>query len=157
VLPEFVQLYTMTPQGRSWLSGQASHAADGKFNINGQTIRDIQRAEDVAARLVRAQSTIEGNLQIWEFLRGLKTVFVAEEKRERNVQLLDPVHVEANSFHITEELVYQSGNRRIRIDLAFFVNGIPVIVVETKASTRLDGIARASWIRSAATTPTGRN
>ena len=41
VLPEFVQLYTMTSKGRSYLSGKASIAADGKFNINTQTIKSV--------------------------------------------------------------------------------------------------------------------
>ncbi|GIV04283.1 MAG: type I deoxyribonuclease HsdR [Fimbriimonadales bacterium] len=104
---------------------------------------DLQRAEDVAGRVVRVRPNIEGNLEAWEFLKGLKTVFVAEEKRERNVRLLDPSRTEANSFHVTDELPYQSGTRRIRLDLVFFVNGIPVVVVETKASKRLDGMVRA--------------
>jgi type I restriction enzyme R subunit len=104
---------------------------------------DLQRAEDIAGRLVRVRPNIEGNLEAWEFLKGLKTVFVSEEKRERNVRLMDPVRVEANSFHVTDELPFQSGTRRIRLDLVFFVNGIPVIVVETKASRRLDGMIRA--------------
>ncbi|MCL6649855.1 MAG: HsdR family type I site-specific deoxyribonuclease, partial [Chloroflexi bacterium] len=38
---------------------------------------------------------------------------------------------------------FQSGTRRIRLDIAFFVNGVPVIAVETKASRRLDGMIRA--------------
>jgi type I restriction enzyme R subunit len=104
---------------------------------------DLQRAEDVAARLVRVRPNIEGNLEAWEFLKGLKTVFVPEEKRERNVRLLAPSRTEANSFHVTDELPYQSGTRRIRLDLVFFVNGIPVVLVETKASKRLDGMVRA--------------
>lgn len=41
LLPEFVQLYTMTPQGKGYLSGRASNAADGKFNINTQTIKSV--------------------------------------------------------------------------------------------------------------------
>jgi type I restriction enzyme R subunit len=104
---------------------------------------DLQRAEDIAGRLVRVRPNIEGNLEAWEFLKGLKTVFIPEERRERNVRLMDPVRVEANSFHVTDELPFQSGTRRIRLDLVFFVNGIPVIVVETKASRRLDGMTRA--------------
>lgn len=104
---------------------------------------DLQRAEEVAQRLARVRPNIEGNLEAWEYLKGLKTVFVPEEKRERNVRLLDPARTEANAFHVTDELTYQSGSRRIRLDLAFFVNGIPVLVVETKASKRLDGMVRA--------------
>jgi len=37
----FVQMYTMTDTGRSFLSGKASNAADGKFNINTQTLRRV--------------------------------------------------------------------------------------------------------------------
>ena len=104
---------------------------------------DLQRAEDIVARLVRVRPSIEGNLEAWEFLKGLKTVFVPEERRERNVQLVHPTRVEFNAFHVTDELPYQSGTRRIRLDLAFFINGIPVIVVETKTSKRLDGMMQA--------------
>lgn len=41
LLPKFVQVHTDRPEGRSFLSGRASHAADGKFNINSQTIRAV--------------------------------------------------------------------------------------------------------------------
>lgn len=104
---------------------------------------DLQRAEEIIARLVRVRPNIEGNLEAWEFLKGLKTVFVPEERRERNVRLVDPVRVELNSFHVTDELPYRSGTRGIRPDLVFFINGIPVIVVETKSSRRLDGMMQA--------------
>jgi type I restriction enzyme R subunit len=104
---------------------------------------DLQRAEEIAGRLVHVRPNIEGNLEAWEFLKGLKTVFIPEERRERNVRLIDPVRVEANRFHVTDELPFKSGTRRIRLDLVFFVNGIPVIVVETKASRRLDGMTQA--------------
>lgn len=40
-LPEFVQLYTETAPGKSFLSGRASNAADGKYNINTQTIKSV--------------------------------------------------------------------------------------------------------------------
>ncbi|MBP1468992.1 restriction endonuclease subunit S [Candidatus Chloroploca sp. M-50] len=40
-IPEFVQRYTMTAPGRSFLSGRSSNAADGKYNINTQTIRGV--------------------------------------------------------------------------------------------------------------------
>ncbi|WP_375467446.1 restriction endonuclease subunit S [uncultured Nostoc sp.] len=41
LLPEFFQFYTMTHRGKSYLSGRASNAADGKFNINTQTIKAV--------------------------------------------------------------------------------------------------------------------
>ncbi|MEJ5299357.1 MAG: HsdR family type I site-specific deoxyribonuclease [Thermodesulforhabdaceae bacterium] len=104
---------------------------------------DLQRADDVANRVIRVRPNIEGNLETWEFLKGLKTVFIPEERRERNVRLLDPLGIDANSFHVSDEVPFQSGTRRIRFDLVFFVNGIPVLVVETKSSKRIDGMIRA--------------
>jgi len=41
LIPEFVRIYTELPEGRQYLSGRASHAADGKFNINTQTIKGV--------------------------------------------------------------------------------------------------------------------
>src|SRR5205823_6513964 len=84
------------------------------------------------------------NFQAWEYLRGLRTVFVEEEKRERNVRLLDAAHPEINAFHVTDEFRFANGtNPPIRADVVLLINGVPVIVVETKAATHLDGIAEA--------------
>src|SRR5437773_3442230 len=66
-------------------------------------IVDHNRAEDLLKRLVRVKPNIEGNLGAWEYLKGLKTVFVEAEKRERNIRLLDPTNVGANTFHVTDE------------------------------------------------------
>jgi type I restriction enzyme R subunit len=107
-------------------------------------IMDYERAVDTAKRFVRVRPTIEGNLDAWEYLKGLKTVFVPEEKRERNVRLLDPTDVGANVFHVTDEFTFANGTPPdIRADIVFFINGVPVIVVETKRATALDGIAQA--------------
>ena len=102
---------------------------------------DHLEAEEVAKRLLRVPPSREGNLQAWEFLKGLKTVFVPTEKRERNLSLLDFDNVSRNAFHVTDEFTFTNGTYRIRADVVFLVNGVPVIVIETKAATRLDGIA----------------
>ncbi|MDI3538253.1 MAG: type restriction enzyme subunit [Bacillota bacterium] len=104
---------------------------------------DNIRAEEVIRRLTSVYPNIEGNLQAWEYLKGLKTVFVDTERRERNVRLLAPDTPEANTFHVTDEFRFTGGVNPIRPDVVFFVNGIPVIVVETKAATRMEGISEA--------------
>ncbi|WP_460034864.1 type I restriction endonuclease subunit R [Methylothermus subterraneus] len=103
----------------------------------------VPQAEAVIRRLLSLRADIEGNREAWEYLKGLKTVFVQTERRERNLVLLDPERPQANRFHVTDEFTFQSGARRIRADVVFLVNGIPVIVIETKAATRLEGIAEA--------------
>lgn len=106
-------------------------------------IVDHGLAEDVIRRLSRIAPTIAGNLEAWEYLTGLKAVFVQEERRERNVRPLDPAHPEANTFHVTDEFRFTNGVHTTSADVVFLVNGIPVIIVETKSATRLEGIAEA--------------
>ncbi len=111
--------------------------------LNPGVITSVTKAEEVVERLRRVRPNIEGNLEAWEYLKGLKTVFVEAERREKNIRLLDPEHPEANTFHITDEFRFAAGSTAIRADLVLLVNGIPVIIVETKAATRLEGIAEA--------------
>ena len=107
---------------------------------------DHMRAEEVAKQLVRIPPTIEGNLQAWEYLRGLRTVFVEAEKRERNLRLVDFQDMEGTSgrslnlFHVTDEFSFTNGKNTIRADVVFLLNGIPIILFETKAATKLEGI-----------------
>lgn len=111
--------------------------------LNPGVIPSAEQAGEVIARLLRLRPDIEGNREAWEYLKGLKTVFVEAERRERNLRLIDAQHVEANTFHVTDEFRFDSRSSRIRADVVFLVNGIPVILVETKAATRLEGIAEA--------------
>ncbi len=104
---------------------------------------DYQRAEDLVKRLGRISPSKDGNLDAWEYLKGLKKVFVETENRERNVKLLDPVNIKANTFHVTDEYAFESGNHKIRADVVFLINGIPVIVVEAKSAKKVGGISEA--------------
>lgn len=106
-------------------------------------IVDLARADDIVNRLVRVRPTIEGNLDAWEYVRGLKTVFVPEEKRERNIRLIDTDSPGRNVFHVTDEFLFTNGTRTIRPDVVLMVNGFPLIVVEAKAATKPGGIAAA--------------
>ncbi len=55
--------------------------------LNPGVVDSVARAEEVVGRLVRVRPNIEGNLEAWEYLKGLKTVFVEAERRERNLCL----------------------------------------------------------------------
>jgi len=100
-------------------------------------------AEDLIKRLERIPPTVEGNLQAWEYLKGLKTVFVPSEKRERNVRFIDAENVDNNTFHVTDEFSYSNGSFTNRGDVVFLVNGVPVFIVETKSAHKVEGIAEA--------------
>jgi len=104
---------------------------------------DHLMAEELIKRIERIPPTIEGNLQAWEYLKGLKTVFVPGEKRERNVRFIDNEKIERNAFHVTDEFRFSNGTHVIRGDVVFLINGVPVFIIETKASHQIEGIAKA--------------
>lgn len=103
--------------------------------IDGNIIQELVK------HIETAMPNIRGNLVVWEHLRGLKSVFVPEERRERNVQFIDFSNIQRNAFHITEEFSYTNGKYRNRPDIVFFINGIPILIVETKAANKLEAIS----------------
>jgi type I restriction enzyme, R subunit len=104
---------------------------------------DHLKAEELGKRLARVRPAVEGNLDAWEYLKGLKTVFVETERRERNVRLLDLEEPRGNAYHVTDEFTFDNGTYRIRADAIFLINGIPILLIETKAATRAEGIPEA--------------
>lgn len=104
---------------------------------------DHQHAEEIIKKLERIPANIEGNLTAWEYLKGLKQIFILDENREINLKLLDTENISNNTFHITDELKFISGNNTNRYDLVFYINGFPVLMVETKATHKIDGLIKA--------------
>ena len=103
---------------------------------------NLETSNTIMKRLEETISpSIEGNLKVWEHIIGKGTVFVPEEKRDRNVKIVDFENIERNEFHITEEFGYTNGIKTNRPDVVFFVNGIPIFILEAKAPHRLDGIS----------------
>ena len=100
-------------------------------------------AEDLIKKLEKLPPNIEGNLTAWEYLKGLKTVFVPQERRERNIAFLDADNLSRNTFHVTDEFSFVNDHHRNRYDVVFLINGFPVFFVETKAAHKIEGIAEA--------------
>lgn len=102
---------------------------------------NLETANSIIKRLEETiGATIEGNLKVWEQLIGKGVVFVPEERRDRDIKLIDFENPDRNKFHVSEEFSYTNGIKTNRPDVVFFINGIPVFVLEAKAPHRLDGI-----------------
>jgi type I restriction enzyme R subunit len=115
-----------------------------KETFNNQMIKlntefiDNLMIDDLIKRIERLPARIEGNLESWEYLKGLKTVFLPREKRERNVTIIDE-HTSNNTYQVTDEFVYTNGTHTNRYDVVFLINGIPIFFVETKAVAKFIG------------------
>ena len=104
---------------------------------------DHLMAEDSIKKIETVAANIEGNFTVWEYLKGLKTVFVPSERRERNISLLDTEDVDRNTFHVTDEFEFTNGTKTIRQDIVFLINGIPLLFIETKAASKVEGMSEA--------------
>lgn len=102
---------------------------------------NLETANTIIKRLENTiTATIEGNEKAWQHLTGKGTVFIPEERRDRTVKLIDYENTDRNEYHITDEMSFTNGSKANRPDLVFFINGIPVFILEAKAPHRLDGI-----------------
>ncbi len=84
---------------------------------------------------------IYGNREFVEYLRNRGKFFDHEEKRERDLILIDYDEPTNNVYEVTEEWVFDNGQYRTREDVVFLINGIPVLVIECKNASKDEGVA----------------
>lgn len=122
---------------------------DQLIRLNEEFI-DTPMIEELSRQIERLPARIEGNLQAWEYLRGLKTIFVPTENRERNVSFVSE-DFRQNTYHVTDEYSFTNGTKTNRYDVVFLINGIPVFFVEAKAVAKFIGraVGRSSIITDA--------
>ncbi len=101
------------------------------------TIEDV---DQVIGKIESVRNNIEGNAEVLAWLRADRSIYVAGEKRQRNVTLIDFAHPAHNTFHVTEEWQYTNGQHTNRADALFIVNGIPLALVEAKRAAKQEGI-----------------
>lgn len=84
---------------------------------------------------------IYGNREFVEHLRNRGKFFDHEEKRERDLMLIDYDDPARNVFEVTEEWAFHNGHYGTREDVVFLINGIPVLVIECKNANKDEAIA----------------
>lgn len=104
-------------------------------------ILDDELVDRFIKRIETAKVSIEGNQVILQFLKGEQNVFVPSEKRELAVRLIDFENPDNNDFHVTDEWRFTNDKGGNRADVVFLINGIPVIIVETKSAKKQEGIS----------------
>lgn len=84
---------------------------------------------------------IYGNREFVEHLRNRGKFFDHEEKRERDLVLIDYDDAARNVYEVTEEWAFHNGHYGTREDVVFLINGIPVLVIECKNANKDEAIA----------------
>ncbi|MHB1434665.1 MAG: type I restriction endonuclease subunit R [Thermoplasmata archaeon] len=112
----------------------------GKLLAFNPGVVDELNVDDILRRIENARNSIEGNRDVLRWLRGGQTAYVPSQKRELNVKVVNFEPLDSNLFQVTKEWQYTNGRYTNRADVVFLINGIPVILVETKAAQKRDGI-----------------
>lgn len=103
-----------------------------------------ENVQSVIQELEAISPTMQGNREMLDWLRGARTIAVPEEKRRRNVSLIDFEDIARNVFQVTYEWEYTPKTRKgNRADVVFLINGIPVAVIENKNPKLADAMDRA--------------
>lgn len=97
--------------------------------------------EELLRKLNLPLPTIQGNRDFLYYLQGEKTFFSNEENREFNLVLINYAEPEKNIYEVTEEYYLFNGQYANREDVVFLINGIPVLVIECKNSTKDEALA----------------
>lgn len=84
---------------------------------------------------------IYGNREFVEHLRNRGKFFDHEEKRERDLILIDYDDPVRNVYEVTEEWAFHNGHYGTREDVVCLINGIPVLVIECKNANKDEAIA----------------
>jgi type I restriction enzyme R subunit len=109
------------------------------------------RVDEVLPRLratilaVRDDGLVESNRRMTGWLRGQETVRFVGTDDYVPVRLIDFDHPRANSLVVSTEVTYHPGTEERRYDLVLWVNGVPIVVGETKTPVRYG----ASWLNAA--------
>ncbi len=103
-----------------------------------------ENVHSIIQRMESVPKTIEGNREILGWLRGEKSIYDDQEKRDRNVTLIDYTNLKKNVYHVTYEWAFREGDRKgNRADIVFLINGVPVAIVENKNPKLPDAMERA--------------
>lgn len=110
--------------------------------LNKGVIDNDEKANEVIKALKNLRTNIKGNQEFLQYLRGEKSIYVEKEKRALNIKLIDFENPSKNDYRVTKELEFTDSTTD-RLDIALFINGMPLIAIETKSPTIEDPIEKA--------------
>jgi len=100
--------------------------------INKDTKPGEEEIKSVINELKLAGTGLEGIKKIMDFLKFGVPVKFEKERVVHYVQLFDYNNVKKNRFVVSNQVVFQSVDKKIRADIVLFVNGIPLVIIECK-------------------------
>ena len=120
------------------------------IRLNPEIAEQPERAQEVLARLRAVllsapnDGLVAANEEFVAWLCGRRTHKFVGMDRHVSVRLIDFDSPRANTLRVTTEATFHAGREHRRYDIVLWVNGLPLVVGETKAP-KLD----TSWLNAA--------
>ena len=112
-------------------------------DLNPEIKEQPERADEVIYKLEKIIHTtqdglIKANEEFSKWLKGDKTMRYGQNNQDVSIKLIDFDNLQNNSFQITKEYSIKSSitGKTKRPDIILFVNGIPLVDIETKSPVR---------------------
>ncbi len=113
---------------------------DALIRLNPEINVQPSLADEVIYKLraiilsVRSDGLVKANEEFTAWLRGERTMPFGPNNEHSPVHLIDFKHLQNNHYVLTTQLTYRSPEKRF--DVVLLVNGIPLVVGETKTPVR---------------------
>ena len=124
---------------------------DALIRLNPEIAANPSRAEDVLYRLraiamgVRSDGLVRANEEFAAWAQGERSMPFGPNGEHVTVRLIDFEDIEQNAYVVTQQLTFRAGKTEKRPDLVLIVNGLPLVVIETKTPVR----SSESWLDGA--------
>ncbi len=112
---------------------------DKKFNeLNKNYLEDLTEIEkrDVVDYVKNILKSVSED-KLLDYLKyGIE--YTVKRREKRTYRLIDFVNVENNSMVYGNEIKFPGSPENIKPDFTLFINGIPIVIIEAKRSTKLE-------------------
>jgi type I restriction enzyme R subunit len=115
---------------------------DALIRLNPEIAAQPARADEVLYKLraivlsVRSDGLIRANEEFTAWLRGERSMPFGENNQHVTIHMIDFENLDRNQYIVTTQLTFRAGPAERRPDLALFVNGLPLVIVEAKTPVR---------------------
>jgi type I restriction enzyme R subunit len=119
--------------------------------LNPEIAAQPDRADDVLYRIraivmgVRSDGLVKANEEFAAWLTGERSMPFGENGEHVTIRLIDITDPSRNHYVVTNQYTFRAGATEKRADLVLIVNGIPLVLIESKTPVRTS----QSWLDAA--------
>ena len=124
---------------------------DALVRLNPDIAANPSRVDDILYRLraivmsARSDGLVKTNEEFTAWALGERSMPFGPNGEHVTIRLIDFDDIEQNSFVVTQQFTFRAGKTEKRADLVLLVNGLPLVLIETKTPVR----SCQSWLDGA--------